>query len=37
MAIGKEAQVLLKKLIQLMDKKLEEPVSHMRWWINGRI
>ena len=35
--IGKEALVVLVKLSQLMAAKIEEPILHMRGWINGRI
>ena len=35
--IGKEAQVLLNQSSGLMTEKLEEPISHMRGWVNGKI
>ena len=33
----KEAQVTLNQLSQLMAKKVEEPVYHLRGWINRQI
>ena len=33
----KEAQVLLVTLTQLMAAKMEEPISHVNGWVNGRI
>ena len=35
--LGKEAQVVLATLSQLMAKKMEEPISHIQGWFNGRI
>ena len=35
--LGKEAQVLLKQLSQIMVEKMEEPVSHMRGWIDRKV
>ena len=35
--LGKDAQVLLNQLSTLMDEKLEEPFSHVRGFINGKI
>ena len=33
--LGKESQVPLNQLSWVVDKKLEEPVSYVRGWING--
>ena len=33
--LGKEDQVLLEQLSQIMPEKMEEPVSHVSRWING--
>ena len=35
--LGKEALVILSNLSRLMAEKLEEPISHVRGWVNGRI
>ena len=35
--LGKEALIVLTNLIRLMAKKLEEPLSHVCGWVNGRI
>ena len=35
--LGKEAQVVLITLSQLMAAKMEEPISHVKGWVNGRI
>ena len=35
--LGKEALVVLTNLSRLMVEKLEEPISHVRGWVNGRI
>ena len=35
--IGKEALVVHTNMSQLMATKLEEPLSHIRGWVNGRI
>ena len=35
--IRKDALVVLMTLNQLMVRKLEEPISYVRGWINGRI
>ena len=35
--LGKEALVVLTNLSQLVAEKLEEPISHLRGWFNGRI
>ena len=35
--MGKEAQVILATLSQLMDAKIEEPISHVKGWVNGQI
>ena len=35
--LGKYAQFLLNQLSWIMAKKLEEPVCHMREWVNGQI
>ena len=35
--LGKEDLVVLTDLIQIMAEKMEEPISHMHGWINGRI
>ena len=35
--IRKEALVLLMHLSRLMTKKLKDPLSHVRGWVNGRI
>ena len=33
---GKEALVVLTNLSQIMAEKLEEPISHVRGWVNSR-
>ena len=35
--LGKEAQLVLATLSHLMAKKMEEPISHIKGWFNGRI
>ena len=35
--MGKEYQVVLADLSQLMDAKMEEPTSHVKGWVNGWI
>ena len=35
--VGKEAQVVLATLSQLMDDKMEEPILHVTVWVNGRV
>ena len=35
--LGKEAQVVLATLSQLMDKKTEESIFHVKGWVNGWI
>ena len=35
--LGKEAVTLLSNISKTMTAKMEEPVSHVRAWINGRI
>ena len=35
--LGREAQVILTNLSPLMAAKMEEPISHMRGWVNGQI
>ena len=35
--IGENALVLLTNLSQLIEKKLKEPLSQVRGWVNGRI
>ena len=35
--LGREALVVLTNLIQLMAAKMDEPISHVHGWINGRI
>ena len=34
---GKESKVLLVTLSILMDAKMEEPISHVKGWVNGQI
>ena len=34
---GKEAQVVLDNLSQLMAGKMEEPIYHVKGWVNVRI
>ena len=34
---GKEDQVLLSTLSQLMAEKMDEPIFHVKGWVNGRI
>ena len=34
--IGKESLVILTNLIRLMAEKMDEPISHVHVWINGR-
>ena len=35
--IGKDSLVVLANLIPIMAEKMEEPILHVRGWINGRI
>ena len=35
--LGKEALVVLADLSRLMEAKVDEPISHVRGWVNGRI
>ena len=35
--LGKEAQVVLATLSQLMTEKIEEHIFHIKGWVNGRI
>ena len=35
--LGREALVVLANLSELMAAKIDEPIFHMRGWINGRI
>ena len=35
--MGKEALVVLSTLIQIMVAKMDEPISHVTSWVNGRI
>ena len=35
--LGKGYLVILTTLSQLMAKKIEEPISHVRFWVNGRV
>ena len=35
--MGKEAQVILATLSIIMDDKIDEPISHVKCWFNGRI
>ena len=34
---GKESKVLLVTLSLLMAAKMEEPISHVKGWVNGQI
>ena len=35
--LGKEALIVLANLSQLMAVKMDEPISHVRGWINGQM
>ena len=35
--LGKESQIVLATLSQLMAAKMEEPILHINGWVNGRI
>ena len=35
--MGKEAQVVIVTFIQLMSTKIDEIISHVKVWVNGRI
>ena len=35
--LGKESQVVLANLSQILAAKMEEPISHVKGWSNGRI
>ena len=35
--LGKKALVILANLSQIMAAKMDEPILHVRGWINGRI
>ena len=35
--MGKEAQVILATFSQLMDAKIEEPISQVKGWVNSQI
>ena len=35
--LGKEAQVVLSTLSQLVAAKTEEPILHVKGWVNGRV